>query len=360
MNNKERIMTALDRGVPDMVPIWELAFNEASIIGLASRFMEPGKLPEVKLVMDMTDQERFMILAGLVTFARELDLDGVTAMGLVGRERVDKDHMKDGMGVVYHLSEVGEPMPVDGPIRDKSDLKNFKMRKPQNEDFVMLDVLRSSFPDKAITFDMQATFKISWSLRGAMEKLLMDYILDPDLAHSLARIVTDYCLEVVEIAFDKGTDWILMDGDLAYNRGPIMSPAHYDEFIGPYHKEIVDLVHSKGSKIVKHSDGDLEPLFPSLMEAGFDGVHPIQPQCMDIGEIKKKYGDRLCILGNIDCSYLLVFEGPEEVTKSVEETIKAAAPGGGYILSSSNSIHPGVKPENYVAMVKAAREFGKY
>jgi uroporphyrinogen decarboxylase len=81
---------------------------------------------------------------------------------------------------------------------------------------------------------------------------------------------------------------------------------------------------------------------------------------MDIGEVKAKYGDRLCILGNIDCTYLLPFGSEEEVAEAVKETIRVAAPGGGYIISSSNSIHPGCKPENYIAMVGAARDYGAY
>ena len=99
---------------------------------------------------------------------------------------------------------------------------------------------------------------------------------------------------------------------------------------------------------------------PALLDAGFDGIHPIQPQCMDIGQMKEDFGKRTCLLGNIDCGFLLVQGTPEEVRQSVKETIAQAAPGGGYIISSSNSIHPGCKPENYLAMVEAAREYGHY
>jgi len=173
-------------------------------------------------------------------------------------------------------------------------------------------------------------------------------------------MTTDFCLEAVEKVVAKDADFIVMDGDLAFNDNPLMSPNHYDEFIGPYHKEIVDLAHKCGLQIIKHSDGEFTPLLHSLIEAGFDGIHPIQPQCMDIGDTKHNFGDKVCILGNIDCSFLLVFGYPDEVRESVKETIAVAAPGGGYIISSSNSIHPGCKPENYLAMVEAAREFGRY
>jgi uroporphyrinogen decarboxylase len=360
MNGKERILIALELGQPDTVPIWEMAYNESSIVGIAKFFLPDDKLPPAKLNLDMNDTERFQLLNALLTFVRELDLDGVTAISLAPRQRIDKEHMRDAIGVVYHMSDFGEPYPVDGPIKRPEDLKGFTMRDPEDADFLMLDLLRGTFPDKAIAYHMPATFKLSWTLRGSMEHLLMDYIYNPNLVHDLARIVTDNCFKVIEKAFARGADFIACEGDLAHNPGPLMSPAHYDEFIGPYHKEICDYVHQCKGKIVKHSDGNLTMIVPHLLAAGFDGIHPIQPQCMDIGRTKREFGKRTCILGNIDCSYLLVFGSPEDVRQNVKETIAVASPGGAYIISSSNSIHPGCKPENYLAMVESARTYGQY
>ncbi|MEE9420622.1 MAG: uroporphyrinogen decarboxylase family protein, partial [Desulfatiglandaceae bacterium] len=108
----------------------------------------------------------------------------------------------------------------------------------------------------------------------------------------------------------------------------------------------------------KHSDGNVWQLLDEWMEAGFDGYHPIQPQCMDIKEVKEYVGKKMALIGNIDCRELLVMGNEEEVKKKVKETIEVAAPGGGYIISSSNSIHPGCKPENYIAMVEAVHRYG--
>lgn len=97
------------------------------------------------------------------------------------------------------------------------------------------------------------------------------------------------------------------------------------------------------------------------METGIDGLHPNEPVAgMDIGEVKEKYGHRITIVGNVDCSMLLPLGTEEEVIEAVKETIAKASVGGGHILSSSNSIHPAVKPENYRAMVVTARDQGKY
>ena len=81
---------------------------------------------------------------------------------------------------------------------------------------------------------------------------------------------------------------------------------------------------------------------------------------MDIIEIKKKYGDKFCIFGNIDLDYTLTRGTPDEVDALVKERIRALAPGGGYAVSSSNSIPEYVKPENYKAMIEAVKKYGKY
>jgi len=79
---------------------------------------------------------------------------------------------------------------------------------------------------------------------------------------------------------------------------------------------------------------------------------------MDIGEVKSYLANRMCVVGNIDCRNLLVSAPEEEVERTVRETIEKAGPGGGYIISSSNSIHPNCRPRNYFAMIRAAHKYG--
>ena len=81
---------------------------------------------------------------------------------------------------------------------------------------------------------------------------------------------------------------------------------------------------------------------------------------MDIGEVKRKYGDRIAVVGNVDCTEILTKGTKYEIVEAVKETIAKASVGGGHIIASSNSIHPGISPENYYTMVEAAKEFGVY
>ena len=359
MQPRERMLTALELGQPDRVPVWELAFNEESIIGIAKHFTED--LPPLKPVSDMSMEEKIQLFDAMCTIVDSLDLDGITLLALGQREKIDDKLFKDGLGIVYHLSDHGSPFPIEGPIKEASDLGSFKLDPPNPAELIGLQYAMQKFEGKrAMVLHSPGPFKLSWSLRGAMEHLLTDYYIQPKLAHELARITTDYYKELHSMAIDAGADVIALEGDLAHNTNSLMSPDHYAEFLAPYHTELVENVHKKGAKIFKHSDGDLWPILDMLLDCGFDGIHPIQPQCMDIGEVKRHMTGKACVLGNIDCMYILCEASTDEVEQNVRETIEAAAPGGGYIISSSNSIHPGCKPENYLAMVKAAREYGAY
>jgi uroporphyrinogen decarboxylase len=81
---------------------------------------------------------------------------------------------------------------------------------------------------------------------------------------------------------------------------------------------------------------------------------------VDIGEVKQRYGHRVCLAGNINCGETLSEASVDEVVRAVKETIRKAGPGGGHIMMSSNSLHSSVKPANYRAMVEATRVHGVY
>jgi uroporphyrinogen decarboxylase len=140
-----------------------------------------------------------------------------------------------------------------------------------------------------------------------------------------------------------------------------MSPAHFREFVLPYFQRAVQTCKEAGAFVIKHCDGNIWVLMDMLVESGIDAINPIQPDAgMDIGEMKRRYGDRICLSGNIDCGYTLSTAPVDEVVAEVRTAIRRAGPGGGYIMMSSNSIHSSVKPENYKAMVDATRTYGRY
>ncbi len=361
MTGRERILAALSLEQPDRVPHFELAYNEPSIIGIARHFTD--KLPPLKAAADMTPEELLMILEALLLFIDELEVDGLTARVLHQEEPLGEGYFKDKWGITYKRNPFGLAFPMDGPIKSASDLKAYNPPKLDSDiDLMMLGMVKARVGDKkAVIFSSHDCFRYCWGLRGSLEDFLIDYIDNPKLAHELARISTDYHKQEAAAALDAGADAVVFEDDMAFNTNTLMSPAQFDEFIGPYLKELVDVVHEKGGKALKHTDGNIWPVIDRFVEIGFDGIHPLQPQGgMDLKKVKEHCGDKVCLLGNIDCSELLPNGTEEEVEVAVKRAIEDAAPGGGYILSSSNTIHPGCKPENYLAMVRALKEYGEY
>lgn len=360
MNSRERILAALNKREPDQVPIFELYINEPNIVDIA-RIIAP-EFVSVKAGKDKFGDESYDVLDLYCLIIEKLGIDATCTNFSIGIENIRNDLGKDKYGTTYMLSEHGEPTPIDGPIKSPDDLVGFDpVSKITADDFVKVKyIIDKVGKEKAHFVSITDPFKSSWRWRGGMQNLLIDYVTNPQMVHDLANIASDFDNKAIDMISASGADVVIVPGDLAGEYTTIMSPKHYREFIKPYHERLVKHAHDKGLKIIKHSDGNLWSILDDLLEVGFDGIHPIQPQCMDIGEAKSHLKGKACVLGNIDCRDLLVSGTPEEVDITVKETIQKAAPGGGYIISSSNSIHPGCKSENYLAMVNAVKKYGKY
>ncbi|MBN1637064.1 MAG: hypothetical protein JW920_11145 [Deltaproteobacteria bacterium] len=359
MNGRDRVLRALSLGIPDRVPHLELAYNESSVINIARHFTDD--VPQADYIQRMDLESKIKLFEAVLLVIEELDVDGITLRVFPETRKIDEEHVIDDWGVTFQFSPYGEALVVSGPIKDKADLRNYKPPKIRESDLLSLSYCAQRFKGRqALVLSMQDPFRRSWNLLGGMQHLLLAYYRKPDLAHRIARIVTDYTLEAIDLGAKLGADVITMDGDLAHNTDMIMSPEMFREFLKPYYAEIIAFMHMKGLKVFKHTDGNHWKIMQDLIEVGFDGIHPIQPQCLDIAEVKQEIGDKICIMGNIDCMDTLVNKSIEDVEREVRQTIKVAAGGGGYILSSSNTIHPGIKPENYIAMVKAVHKYGIY
>ncbi len=346
MNARERLITALTGGCPDKVPSWELIIDQPVVEEL---------LKEEAIGLDE--------LSAYILLTEKLDLEGVTAFEVMRYKELNSKTVQDEWGITYRLGGNGEKFPIDGPIKTKQDLKNYSPPDPHADyRWDSLKRMVDGFKDRrAIAVCVHDAFEYPWFLRGGMDKYLQDYYRNPGFIKALSEIVVDYNVELVKDAVKLGADFVVSGDDYAFKKGPIMSPGHFEEFILPGLAKIVEATHGGGALFLKHTDGQVWPLLDMIVDTGIDGLCPIEPAAgMDIGEVKGKYGGRIAVVGNIDCARLLSQGTKEEVREAVRECLNKASPGGGHILSSSNSIHRGVKPENYITMIQALREFGEY
>ncbi|MFQ6066579.1 MAG: uroporphyrinogen decarboxylase family protein, partial [bacterium] len=203
--------------------------------------------------------------------------------------------------------------------------------------------------------------EFSHYLMGGMDKLFMNYVLKPAWVKQLSEMISQYKCKVLENAAKVGADALLTGDDYAGRKGSFMSPLHFRQFVQPYLKRAVRIAKQSNLPFIKHTDGNLKEILEMIVDTGIDALDPIEPMAgMDIGEIKQKYGDRICIVGNVDCTEVLPHGTREDVEEAVKETIAKASGGGGHILASSNSIHPAVKAENYKNMIDTVRKYGVY
>ena len=343
MTSYERVMASLDLRAPDRVPYFECVFDQKVL----DRMIPGG------------DYFRFVE-------EHEVDVVGLnrSSWPKEGLDWIDRDAglFRDHWGVVRAMGPESSPYPVQGPIREPSDLKRYTPPDPDNPVLLagIAELAAEYKGRKPIVWVGRDGFFDPAHLRG-VENFLMDMIDHPQLVHDLIATCQSFDLPLIEKAVAAGVDIVLLGDDYADNRGPFMSPKHFEEFILPALRRAVQTAHEAGARVLKHTDGYIMPIIDMILDTGIDAINPIEPAAgMDIGEVKRKYGDRVCIVGNIDCGDLLSNGTPEQVREAVRECIEAAAPGGGFMLSSSNSIHSSVRPENCLAMGEACREFGRY
>jgi uroporphyrinogen decarboxylase len=359
MTGKERILRALSVQQPDRVPLYIHGINEAPIIGIGRHLTEG--LPEPKPFDEMSDAEKAKLVDTLFLLHEHFEIDGFTSFEINNLDPVDGTRVRDGWGVVYQKNPHGLPVPVGHPLRSASDLAGYRPPAPRREHLLLFDLAKQRLGEKAAIFwMMRGAFVLSWRLAG-MENLMLQMYDDPGFVHRLAEMATAFNLEMLDLLIEAGLDVLVVEDDVADTHAPLISPAQFREFVNPYNRRLVARAHENGLKVVRHRDGNLWPLLDTLLETGYDGLNPLEPQAgMQLREVKAYCGERLCLLGNIDCQELLPSGTPAQVEEAVKQAIEDAGAGGGLVICSSNSLHPGVNPENCIAMFEATRKHGVY
>ncbi len=359
MNGKQRILTALAVREADRVPLYIHGINEGPIIGIGNRITDG--LPEVMDFREMDDSAKMKVLDTLFLIHETFEVDGFSAFEIGHETPVDDLHIQDDFGVVYALSEFGLPVAKGHPVKDASDLAQYTPPEPSRGHLLLLDLARDRFKnEKALFWLMRGAFVRCWRLMG-MENMMLKMFDDPEFVHKVARMTLRYNLAQLELLVEAGLDVLVVEDDIADKNFPLIAPEQFLEFVNPYNRKIVDAAHARGLKVVRHSDGNLWPLMDILLESGYDGLNPLEPQAgMALEKVKDYCGKRLCLLGNIDCIDLLPDGTPQQVDAAVAQAIEDAGKGGGLIICSSNSLHPGVDPDNCIAMFEATRKYGRY
>lgn len=378
MTSRQRIIKSFSYQSVDRTPLFERLIKSPTadiILGrpsAAQSFFYRMELLEEGEWQKLVDQEA----RDIVDLAKILNFDMICLGPNIPEDyekpiKIGENRWKKGEAIIRYLpssdvvqtvhSEVGKSLEKDirlqiewieeeykPPVFKESELYVFRKAKEIMErEGLDLAIYVSNYTLSVATLP---AFMLEW------------FYTCPDLLKRFYRKNTQYGIDRARQFVDLGADVIGLGGDVASDAGPIISPAHYREFIVPCIKEQADALREMGVFSTNTSDGNLWSAIDNfLIDSGVDGYGEIDKAAgMDLGQLKGRYGDRICFLGNLDIRYTLCSGSIDEVKKETIECIEKGWGNGGHILMTSNCVHKDVNPENYLAALKAHREYFGY
>ncbi len=337
MTSRERVMTVLRRGEPDRIPHFEWIIDTKVRHALC-----PG-----------ASTEEFTVRMGLDAMLTAPDFKTV---------RLGPNRFKNEWGLVVEKGAEQHSTVVKAAIETLEDLEGYEIPDafaPGRFDSLKKLVARYKGV-YAIGVHLNDVLSIPRNLMG-FQALMMAFADEPELVARLVAMSVELNLELAAEAARFGADFVFTGDDYASAQAPFMSPDMFRELLYPGLKRVVAGFHEHGLPVIKHTDGNIMPLLDMILDAGFDCLDPIDPLGgMDMARMKREHGRAVALKGNVNCATTLVNGTAEEVVRETLGVIRAAAEGGGLIVSSSNSIHSSVAPLNYLAMLSTIKAYGRY
>lgn len=248
-----------------------------------------------------------------------------------------------------------------GFINSLEDLEAFPWPAPEELDYSKFRSINSMLPPGMGVLCLGGAIFSCLMLMMGLEECFINMKRGSELFTRLLQKVGEFQLKVVEILLETGgVGGIWINDDMGFRTGPLVNPALYRKYTFPYYREIRRLTAQKGLPLLLHSDGNITRLLPDLVEIGFNAIHPIEPESMDICQARQIVGDKVCLIGNLSLGFPLGTGTPEDVRRASAALIRTMAPGGGYCFSSANSIPDYIPYENWLAMRETALRVGVY
>jgi uroporphyrinogen decarboxylase len=224
----------------------------------------------------------------------------------------------------------------------------------------MVDLLREKSGDRYfLMIHGDATFSIpSGSNMLNFSCRLAD---EPEKVKKEAENMVVAALQKAEkLAAHGGLDGFALCSDYCLNTGPFLSPRQFSEFVTPYLHKLTKGYRDMGFYVIKHTDGNIMPILDQLAQTEPHALHSLDPQAgVDIAVVKRMIGDKLCLIGNVNCG-LLQTGTDEDAAQSARYALRNGMPGGGYVFSTSNCIYTGMPLKRYELMLDVWRKEGNY
>ena len=373
MTHRERVLTALAHKEPDRVPMdlggSAYSLNDAHYFKLKGYLgiqgdIEPyrhghtGNYYDERILEALDIDCRHVGLRPPDTFKVQINPDG-TFKDEWGIPMIRTGVFMSVAGHPLAGAEIGDldsyPWPDPYAPGRTTGLRERGLHYRENTDYALV----SRAPISVGLFEMGCY------LRGT-EVFLMDLVADKSFAHRLLGKISEVLLGLMDVYMDAIgdlVDIVTWGEDLAHQQGLFFSLQTYRDMFKPYHTQIFSHVKRKApnSRLMFHCCGACRPLIPELKETGVDIIQSVQPLAanMDSFELKREFGKRISFQGGIDVQQAMI-GSLADVEHELETRLRAFAPGGGYILATSNNVQEDIPPENLVHLFRCAKDWGRY
>ncbi len=286
-----------------------------------------------------------------VEFARRLGMDAVAC-----------DFSWRPNAVFARVADDGQRY-IDGSVKTWADLADLKPPLPLADQLNTLERYLRAAQGTGVGVFANFTSFFDSALR-AMGKAhaLRSFYDNRSFLERLMDILVEHQEIVVQAVCDRFSEdlaFVLVDDDIADSAGLMMPPDMFLEIFPHRIERLIAPVKERGKLVAVHTTGKMDKVLPILSAVGFNVVHPVEPECNDIFELKKQWAGKLALAGSIPAA-LLAHGGPEEIEEKVKDYCVKLAPGGGYVLGSSTGITESIPPRNFVTMTQAVHKYGRY
>ena len=350
--NKERTTAALLGETHDRVPHFEVAIEDKVVKEILGR--DAGST--LAASRGVSDSAYFSPPMHPNDY---IDIVNYTGQDVIGFESLWMPvKYKDDKGDMHLIN--------DGRIKNFEDLDKAIMPtwkddfEPRKKYFDMYNKAIEG-TDIGLFYLTGAIFQSSYVFLGGFNDFLVSMYTDREFAEAVMDHCVDFYLKIIDIALDSGLTFLFLADDIAFKQGPFVSPEMLKEMWLPRMKKLVKPAREAGVPVMFHSCGNVTDIFDDLMmELGVDCINPIEPYSNDIFSLKKQYGDKISLSGNIDIAGPLAFGTPAEVDAEVKNHLEQLMVGGRYVLSTNHSIMNDIPLKNYDAMLNAMYKYGVY
>lgn len=373
MTPKQRVMMALEHRESDRVPLGEIIVEcdmVEQVLGHES-FLRGHFKTDRAYWEGHRDEVVDSLKRDTVELVKKLGLDVAPAWLVPSKHKeierprqIAEGVFEDKKGNVLQYSDVSKwLMVVKSADADREwKLSDFDAAVPEEPDESELEMVRYVMAELGDTHFVigrhggDPTFPVL----GGQERGLMMWLQEPEIVQRAIDVATERALVRDRALMDAGVDAIHPDQDYSGTNGPLVNPRLMRKLSLPAMRRQVEAAHERGVKVIKHACGNNWAILDLFVEAGYDAYQGIQGGAgMDVKRLKEEYGGRLAIWGGVQIE-TLVRGTREDVRREVEYALRYAAPGGGFAISSSHAIIPGIPYDNFMTYLDTAREMGGY